>query len=153
MSGGYEGERAAIERYFAAKRGSATEPIIWDAQEGTPVENSFRLTINSGRVLQGTIGRIANRIDHIGTLTVTIYTAGGTGSAKWRGYAETIIGYFFETTLTESGTVITSSADSFVRFSPPQLGESKHPYIAASFADPPFHITNVICPYIRYSYK
>ena len=145
-------ERSAIEAYFIAGWNEAT-PIIQDGHGGEPTNNSVRLTISSGRALQASIGRIANRIDHIGMITVTIYTAGGKGSAAWRGYAETVMGLFFEKTIDDAGALITATADAFVRFSPPQLGNNAHPYIAASFADAPFYITNVIAPFARYSYR
>ena len=148
----YELERASIERYFAAQW-SAQTPVIWDGQGGEPTENSVRLTIQSGAVLQGSIGRDQNRMDHVGMVTVTIYTAGGAGSNAWRGYAETITDLFHGVTLDTAGVPITQTADAFVRFSPPQLGDRRHPYIAASFPDAPFHITNVISPFVRYGLK
>lgn len=148
----YQTERAAIEGYFSAQWGSTT-PIGFDGHEFTPAANSVRLTIQSGAVLQGSIGRASNRLDHVGLLTVTVYTAGGQGSAAWRGYAETIINLFRDVTLDSAGAVITATADAFVRFSPPEISErNRHPYIAASFADPPFHITNVSAPFVRYSF-
>ncbi|MEB3419904.1 phage tail terminator-like protein [Salipiger marinus] len=148
----YQLERAAIEAYFRAQWGSTT-PIGFDGHTFTPVNNSVRLTITSGATRQGSIGRTANRIDHLGLATLQIITEGGKGSAAWRGYAETIMGLFFEKTLTSTGAVITSGADAFVRFSPPELGENRHPYIAADFPDPPFHLTNVIAPFVRYAFR
>lgn len=148
----YQTERAAIEAYFIAQWAAAT-PLGLDGHKFTPVNNSVRLTIQSGAVLQGSIGRTANRIDHVGMLTVTIYTEGGKGSAAWRGYAETIMGFLFETTIDNAGAVITATADAFVRFSPPELSDNRHPYIAASFADAPFHVTNIIAPFVRYEYR
>ena len=141
-------ERSAIETYLAANW-SAT-PIGYDGQAFDPVVNSVRLTIKSGAVMQGSIGRIANRIDNIGLVTLTIYTEGGKGSAAWRGYAETIMGLFFEKTLTSAGIVSASPSTAFVRFSPPEMGDNRHPYIGADFPDPPFHLTNVIAPFVRY---
>lgn len=155
----YANERRAIESYFAAQWADQA-PVIWDGQGGEPATDSegvpldsVRLTIQSGAVLQGSIGRDQNRMDHVGMVTVAIYTAGGAGSAAWRGYAETITDLFHGITLDPAGAPITQTADAFVRFSPPQLGERRHPYIAASFADAPFHITNVIAPFVRYSLK
>jgi hypothetical protein len=148
----YQLERAAIEAYFTSQWGSTT-PWGRDGQKFEPVANSVRLTITSGAVRQGSIGRTANRIDHLGLATFQIITEGGKGSAAWRGYAETIMGLFFEKTLSSAGAVITSGADAFVRFSPPELGDNRHPYIAADFADPPFHLTNVICPFCRYAFR
>ncbi|WP_108482261.1 hypothetical protein [Oceaniglobus ichthyenteri] len=148
-----QNERKAIETYFTTAWTDTTVPVGMDGHEFTPSINSIRLTIKSGAAIQGSIGRIANRIDHIGTLTATIYTAGGEGSAAWRGYAETITGLFFEKSITSAGALITTGTDTFIRFSPPQLGDNRHPYIAADFASPPFHQTNVIAPYVRYSHR
>lgn len=156
----YQTERSAIETYFVAQWG-VTTPIGLDAQKFstfdtdgvTPRFNLVRLTITSGATRQGSIGRTLNRIDHLGLATFQIITEGGKGSAAWRGYAETIMGLFFEKTLTSAGVVITTHADAFLRFSPPELGDNRHPYIAADFPDPPFHLTNVICPFVRYELR
>lgn len=143
----YQTERKAIETYFLAQWAD-TLPVIPDGHAGTPTQDSVRLTINSGRRLQGTIGRVANRIDHVGTLVVSIYTEGGQGSQVWRGYAETIINFLHETTLDSDGVPITTAADAFVEFSP---GE-QHPYISASFPDAPFQVTNITAPFVRYEF-
>lgn len=144
----YQTERIAIERYFRLRWGNRS-PIGFDAQPFTPTANSVRLTINSGAVMQGSIGRTANLIEHMGTLTVTIYTEGGKGSALWRDLAETVMGILFNARLTATGAVATGN-DCFVRFSPPQASPAEHPYIAASFPSTPFHQTNVIAPFVRY---
>lgn len=145
-------ERQAIEAYFIGQWAAAT-PVIPDGQIGEPVADSVRLTIQSGARLQGTIGRSQNVIWNMGMLTATIYTSGDAGSAAWRGYAETIIGFLHGVTLDDAGTPITAVADAFLRFSPvgPNGREEQHPYLAASFKDAPFHITNVIAPFARYS--
>lgn len=145
-------ERAAIEAYFASAWG-ATTPIGMDGHPFTPVNNSVRLTIKSGATLQGSIGRTSNRINHVGTATFQIFTEGGKGSAAWRGYAETIIDTFFEKTLSNAGALIATTSQAFIRFSPPEMGDNRHPYIAADYPDPPFHLTNVICPFVRYAYR
>lgn len=155
----YALERAAIETYFAAQWGAIT-PVGWDGQafeppldgNGDPLP-AVRLTITSGATRQGSIGRLANRIDHLGLLTITIFTAGGAGSAAWRSRAETIMGLFFGKTLDQTGALITATSQAFIRFSPPELGDNRHPYVAADFADPPFHLTNVIAPFTRYAYR
>lgn len=147
----YQNERLAIETYLKANWTST--PIGYDGQPFTPVNNSIRLTITSGATRQGSIGRTANRIDHLGMATFQIITEGGKGSAAWRGYAETLMGLFFEKTLSSAGVPITSHAQAFLRFSPPDLGDNRHPYVSADFPDPPFHLTNVICPFIRYAYR
>jgi hypothetical protein len=141
-------ERQAIEAYMRANW-TAT-PLGLDGHAFTPVNNSVLLTIKSGAAMQGSIGRTDNVIHNIGVLTCTIYTEGGKGSAKWRGYAEALQGLLQGVSLTSAG-VVDTTGNVFVRFSPPQLSPNEHPYIGADFADPPFHITNLIAPYVRYS--
>lgn len=145
----YQQERSAIERYFITQWAGATE-IGLDGHPFEPEIDSVRLTIASGAVLQGSIGRTANRKDHMGTLTVQIFTDGAKGSGAWRGYAETIITMLEEVTLTTAGVPTTTTAGAFVRFSPPTGTGILHPYIAASFTDAPFTVTNVIAPFVRY---
>ena len=145
----YQTERAAIEAYFTAQWG-ATTPWGRDGQKFEPVFNSVIMTITSGAVMQGSIGRVANRIDHLGLVTFQVFTEGGKGSATWRGYAETLFGLFFDKTLDSAGLVITQTEDAFIRFSPPGMNDNRHPYVSAKVADPPFHITNVVCPFVRY---
>lgn len=147
----YALERQAIEAYFAALWG-ATTPIGYDGQTFAPVADSVRLTINSGAVLQGSVGRVANQRLHVGTLVVAIYTDGAKGSVAWRGYAQTIIAGLTDKRLQSSGALATTAANVFLRFSPPQLAPNEHPYISASFKSAPFHITNVTAPFVRYSY-
>lgn len=155
----YQLECSAIETYFQTQWGTTT-PWAGDGQKFEPPVDakdrpipSVRLTITSGATRQGSIGRTVNRIDHLGLATFQIMTEGGEGSAAWRGYAETLMGLFFEKTLSTTGAVITSHSEAFLRFSPPELGDNRHPYIAADFPDPPFHLTNVICPFVRYSHR
>ena len=121
----YQTERIAIERYFATQWSNAT-PLGFDAQSFKPTAPSVLLTINSGAVMQGSIGRTANVIEHMGTLTVSLYTDGGKGSAAWRTLAETVMGILFNVRLTATG-VVASGANCFVRFSPPQASPAEHP--------------------------
>ena len=144
----YQTERRAIEAYLKANW--TLTPIGMDGQEFTPTANSIRINIASGATLQGSIGRDANVLHHIGTLTITIYTQGGKGSDAWRAYAETLMGLLFEVSLTNTGAVATTTGGVFVRFSPPQLGDNQPPYIGANFQAPPFHIVNLIAPFVRY---
>lgn len=146
----YGDERKTIEKYFSTQWAAAT-PIGLDGQEFTPSVDSVRLTIGSGAVLQGSIGRSANRKDHMGNLTVSIFTDGKKGSAGPRGYIETVINMLMEKTLDNNGAVITAHADAFLRFSPPTRTGIMHPFVSASFKDAPFHVTNIIAPYTRYS--
>ncbi|TXH18075.1 MAG: hypothetical protein E6R03_02755 [Hyphomicrobiaceae bacterium] len=146
----YSTERAAIAAYFNANWVGA---IGHDAHDFTPAAGSIMLTIASGAVLQGSIGRTANRIDHIGTLTVSIFTEGGTGSDVWRKLADTLQGLLFDKRLTTAGALATTPGSTFIRFSPPELGENRHPYIGASFPVPPLHQTNLIAPFVRYEFR
>lgn len=147
----YQLERSAIEAYFAAQW--SVTPIGMDSHVFEPSANSIRLTIASGAVLQGSVGRTQNQKLHVGTLTVSIFTEGGNGSAAWRGYAETLINLLREKRLTTAGVIATTTASVFLRFSPPQLAPGEHPYVAASFPAAPFHQTNIIAPFVRYSYS
>lgn len=145
----YQLERAALEIYTRA---------IWpgvlgfDGQTFTPVNDSVMMTIQSGAVLQGSTGRTLNQKLHIGTLTLAIYTDGAKGSAAWRGYAETLINGLREKRLASTG-LLAGANDVFIRFSAPQLSPNEHPYVGASFKDAPFMITNIIAPFVRYSYS
>jgi len=147
----YALERRAIEAYLLANWTGT--PIGLDAQEFTPVFNSIRVTINSGMVMQGSIGRVADQKLHFGTLVVEIFTEGGKGSATWRGYAETMINLLMDKRLTNAGAVATTNAGVFLRFSPPQASPQEHPYISASLPEPPFHRTIITAPFVRYSYS
>lgn len=145
-------ERSAIEAFFRANW-TAT-PLSKTGMDGhafTPTENSILLTIKSGDVLQGSIGRVQNVIEHVGIVTATIYTKGGNGSDAWRGYAEALEALFFEASINTTGA--RAGTDVFVRFSPPQLSPNQHPYIGADFPSTPFHITNVIAPFVRYTLR
>ena len=148
----YDSERAAIETYFIAQWAGAT-PVGMDGHKFQPVNNSVRLAIQSGQVLQGSVGRSANRKDHVGMLMATIYTDGGKGSSAWRGYAETIIGFLEEVTIDSAGAAITATGDAFVRFSPPGIVGPQHPYIQSTTQNIPFTITNVAAPFVRYEYR
>lgn len=141
----YAQERSAIEGYIAANWGGA---LGFDAHAFTPAIGSLLLTINSGAVLQGSIGRTANVIEHVGTLVLSYHSEGGKGSEAWRGAAETLTDLLFEKSLTTAGII--AGADVFIRFSPPQLGDARHPYISANYDATPFRVTNLTAPFIRY---
>lgn len=146
----YATERAAIEAYFVA---NWTGAIGMDAHAFKPAIGSILLTINSGVVLQGSMGRVLNRKDHIGTLTVSIFTEGGMGSAAWRDLADDLQALLEEKRLTTAGALATGPGATFIRFSPPEIGDNRHPYIAASFPAAPFHQTNLIAPFVRYDFR
>ena len=142
----YATERRAIERYLQNNWQNRT-PIGFDAQDFTVVANSLRISIANGVALQGSIGGTKNRIDYVGNLNIQIITAAGTGSQKWREYAEVLDGLFRDKRLTDQGAVATTSE--FIRFSP----EQQHPYISGEVSDIPFHIATFVAPFVRYEYK
>jgi hypothetical protein len=144
----YQLERRAVETFFVAQWGGAT-PVGMDGHLFEPAINSLRLTIQSGAVLQGSIGRALDRIDHIGVLQVQVFTEGGKGSQTWRGYVETIQGFLTNAVIDDAGVAITDPADAFVRFSP----QNQHPYIAGATHDAPFLITTLNAPFVRYGFK
>lgn len=148
----YQTEREAIETYFITQWAGAT-PLGLDGHPFEPVEDSVQIFVQDGQVMQGSIGRMADRVDYIGTLTASIYTGGDSGSAAWRGYAETIVGFLHNVTIDSAGVVIGATADAFVRFSPPGLAAPQHPYIQSSTKNPPFTRTNVVAPFVRYAYR
>lgn len=141
----WQTERSAIETYLQTEWAGATA-IIMDAHTGTPAVNTISVTINSGLVRQGSIGRASNRIEYIGILQILIYTEPGKGSAAWRGYAETLKGIFFNKRITSAGVGIATVDEEFIRFSP---GE-QHPYIAGSDMQAGMMTTTLNVPFIRY---
>lgn len=154
-------ERIAIETYFAAQWG-VTTPYILDGHPGEPspskpVQPCVRLTITDGAVLQGSIGRAAagaNVLHNIGLVTFQLFTNAALGSSSWRGYAQTLLEMFHNKTLDGTGALFIGGAQTpVVRFSPPELGNGKHPYIGAQMIDVPFRMTNVIAPFLRYEIR
>lgn len=143
----YQNERSAIEVYFSLAWGSTT-PIGFDGQAFTPVNNSVRLTISDGATLQGTIGGVQNRIDHIGVIQFQIFVEGGVGSGAWRGYAETISALFYGQIVDTSGQIITSPSAAFIRFAP----QDQYPYVAGVLTETPFTIATLNAPFARYEY-
>lgn len=164
--GGYQRERIAIEaflreRWIEFSEGWADQTrLVMDGQafplldaQGNPIFDRIRVTIKSGAVLQGSVGRIRNQHLHIGTLTCSVYTEGGSGSHRWRWYVEKLHDLFHEVSIDKGGAPVAATSDVLVRFSPPQLAPNHHPYVGADFDDPPYHITNFIAPFVRYSYR
>lgn len=142
----YATERKAIEAYLGSKWGTTT-PIGFDGHEFEPSINSIRLTITNGQVIQGSIGAVNNRIEYLGLVSIQIFTESGAGTNKWREYAETLDGIFFDKRITNTGAIATTNE--FIRFSP----EQQHPYISGEVSDIPFHIANFVAPFVRYEYK
>lgn len=149
-----EAERIAIETYFTA---AWADRLPWgrDGQSFKPDINTARLTIQTGQRFQGSIGRTLNRIDNIGIVIVTIYTDAQEGSSEWRPYAQAALDIFHGKTIGQDGTIITATADAFIRFSPvnPNGREEQHPYISGSNKQAPFWITNITAPFARYEFK
>lgn len=141
----YQLERAAIEKFLNTSWAGAT-PIILDGQAGAVTANSISLTINSGDVLQGSIGRASNRLEYMGLVQILIYTEAGKGSAGWRGYAETLMGIFREARITSAGVAIAAVDEEFIRFSP----AAQHPYIAGTQTEANLMTTTFNAPFIRY---
>ena len=148
-----EAGRTAIERYFQANW-VYSEPLGMDGHPFTASAGSVRLTIKDGARMQGTIGRVQNVVNRIGTLTAQIFTAGGIGSSSWRIIGDRVIDLTHNITIDASGAVVTSASQTaLVRFSPPELGDAAHPYIAADIDEAPFRQTNIICPFVVYELR
>lgn len=148
----YALERSALTTFFTAQWADAA-PVILDGHSGTPTDNSLRMTIQSGAAIQGSIGRMSNRINNVGMITFQIYTTGGKGSGLWRGHTDTLSDIFFEKAIDSAGALITAATQTFIRFSPPELGDNRHPYVGATTTTAPFTQTNFNVPFIRYTYR
>jgi hypothetical protein len=145
-------ERAAIETYLSNNWTDTS--IGFDGWPFTPTADSVQLSITDGAVMQQSIGRTQNLFVNVGVATLTIYTDAAQGSASWRGYAQSIKTLFHGKTLDADGAIVTSGAQTpLVRFSPPELGDNRHPYNGASFVDAPFRRTNIICPFVCYELR
>lgn len=142
----YALERSAIEQYLIDGWASAT-PIGFDRQTFEPVANSISLTINGDNVIQGSIGRSANRIESLGLVQVMIYTEAGKGSSGWRGYADALHALFFQARITSAGAAISAVDQEFIRFSPNQ----QHPYVAATQVHEGLMMTTFNAPFVRYT--
>lgn len=144
----YSTERQAIETYFNTEWAARTS-FGFDGHPFTPEHDTVQLFIQSGDVLQGSIGRVANRIDHIGLLQIMVYTDSGKGSAAWRSRAEDVMGILFNKRLTSAGLVVGSGDTEFLRFSP----QDQHPYIAGQDRGINLTTTTINAPFVRYEYK
>lgn len=142
----YELERSAIEKFIDMNWGGRT-PILYDGHDQDPVADCIRLSIATGETLQGSIGRVANRIEHIGVLQVQIIVEGGNGSADWRKYAEELETILFNARIKSDG--LDATTNEFIRFSP----NNQHPYVSAVVSDIPFTIATLNAPFVRYAYK
>jgi hypothetical protein len=142
----YQLERSAIERFLDAQWSGKT-PIHFDGHDQEPVAPCLRVTIQTGSTMQGSIGRTANRIEHIGVLQIQIIVAGGEGSAEWRDYAEALETIFFNARVKSDG--LRATTNEFIRFSP----QDQHPYVSGVISDIPFTIATLNAPFVRYAYK
>lgn len=138
-------ERSAIEAYLTTEWAAAT-PIGYDGHNFTATADSIALTIQSGTVLQGSIGKASNRLICVGLLQVRIFTDPGKGSAGWRGYAETLEQALRNTRLTSAGATGVTPSTEFVRFSPAE----QHPYIAGTSTDAGLMTTTLNAPFWRF---
>ena len=147
-------ERSAIETYFIAAWNART-PLLMDGDAGDNAVGTCRLTITPGARLQGSVGRTLNRIDNVGIVTISIYTNAALGSVAWRSTAQAAIDTFHGVTIDQDGAVITATEDAFVRFSPVSArgSEQQHPYIAGTSKTTPIQTTNIIAPFVRYTYR
>jgi hypothetical protein len=147
-----DSQRAAIETYLS--NNWTDTPIGFDGWPFTPAADSIQLSIVDGAVMQKSIGRSQNVFANVAVATLTIYTDAALGSASWRGYAQALKTLFHGKTLDAAGAIVTSGAQTpLVRFSPPELGDNRHPYNGASLVDAPFRRTNIICPFIGYELR
>lgn len=145
--------RRAIEVYTAANW-TDPAPIGFDGHPFAVSAPSIRMSITEGAVRQSSIGKVTNTVHQIGLVTFQIFVDGGKGSNEWRGLADTLIGLFHNKVIDADGALVTSGAQTaLVRFSPPELGEGQHPYIAGQFEEPPYYQVNLICPFVRYELR
>ena len=142
----YQLERSAIERFVDAEWGDRT-PIHFDGHTQDIVGDCIRLTIQPAEVLQASIGRTANRIDHVGLLQIQIIVAGGEGSSGWRKYAEELETILFNARIKSDG--LPATTNEFIRFSP----NHQHPYLSGVISDIPYIIATLNAPFVRYAYK
>lgn len=142
----YQLERSAIERFVDAQWSGRTA-IHFDGHTQEPVADCIRLTIQPSTVLQGSIGRTANRIEYVGVLQIQVITRGGEGSADWREYVEVLDGILRNARVKSDG--LPATANEFIRFSP----QDQHPYVSGVVSDIPFTIATLNAPFVRYAYK
>lgn len=143
----YSTERFAIETYLAANW-SAT-PLGMDYHTFTPVANSVCMMIQNGAKVQGSVGRISNRVEYVGLVQILIYTEPGKGSTAWRGYADTLDALFTNARLNALGAAITAVDEEFIRFSP----RDQHPSIAGSQVNAGLMSTTFNAPFSRYNWE
>ncbi len=147
----YDAERLAIETYFDVQWADRT-PLGLDGHKFEPVSDSIQLNIQNGLRLQGSIGRVNNRINNMGQVVITIFSEGGEGSVKWRTRADEVVSLFHEKALLIDGSLATGPENMFVRFSPPEAAPNHHPYVMANRPETPLRITQIAAPFVRYTY-
>lgn len=151
MTTGYERERIAIETFIAGNWPRQHWTLGLGDEPFTPRDYSAQITIVPARAVQGTIGRVSNRIDHPGNVVISMFTPAAMGSSEWRAVADLVIGLVREKTIDAEGKPITAASVPFVRFSPP-FGEILHPYVSASFRQASFLRCNITAPFVRYDF-
>lgn len=142
----------AIAMYFREAWVSAI-PVYPDGWAFETVAPSVLLTVKEGAYLQNSVGRVSNVFHQVGTLICSIYTDGGAGSSTWRAIADDLVNIVFAKSLDVDGELLAGSATPLIRFSAPELGEMRLPYIGADTDGVPFRQTNLICPFIRYDLR
>ena len=147
----YQTGRRTIETY-TLNNWDVQIPIGFDRQTFTPIHRSVMMEIMEGELFQGSIGAPgANSVYHAGVLQFTVYVSGGRGSDEWRAIADMITDLFFGITLDTDGLPIASPSQvAHVRFSPPEMGDSRHPKLASQAMEPPFLTAVIQCPFVRY---
>ena len=145
--------RRAIIRYMKAQWVSAV-PMGYPNRPFKVVAPSIRMTITTGARRQGSIGRVKNQIHQIGLLTFQVFTEGGMGTDEEDGLCDDLIDLFHGKVLDVDGVIVTTSSQTpVIRFSPPELGDDAHPYIASQTIGTPFMQTNLIAPFVRYELR
>ncbi len=124
-----DSERQEIEAQYAANE-IAGVSIGYDGQKFDISPPCIRLTIRSGAAFQASLGSPnANIARHSGVAFFEVIVEGGEGSAKARGYAETIMGIYRNKNL---GSV-----------------RCRIPYVSASREEEPHLILVVAVPFTR----
>ena len=142
----YATEASAIETYL--KAGITGIPVGFEKKGFGNATTRIEAHIQNGDVLQGSIGRIADRIDNVGVLQLVIYT-GPDANANRRTYAETIETLFRGKRIKSDGTAVGSGDTEFIRFSP----QDQHPYIASNQNSGGEQRTVMNVPFVRYEFK
>ena len=144
----YVQEREAIRAHFK-RNWHFQSKWGFDDEAFTPAPNTVRLTIQSGDVRQGSVGRVTDRVEHIGVVEAQIYSARNSGS-RWRALADAVEAVFLRATINVDGEPIGAGDQPFVRFSP----ADQHPYImSVNRSDAKLTQVLLVAPFVRYEWK